>query len=141
MTVRGNLIRVRFRAFAATNAECGGLDYVEARSNRTADPDQAKAIAAQFPKRLGVRAHRFIGRNGASATGEVVFRSDLFPGNSKHGVNESGVKRYRSFLEHAGRLGYEVHYDSGNFRGSANVLPSEEEFERRLQSSSSARPS
>jgi hypothetical protein len=141
MSAGGNLIRVQFRMYAATDPEGyaamdpegrSSLEYVEA-STRTATPDQAKAIAGQFPKSVRLRAHSFIGRNGANATGEVVFRTDLYPNKSKHGVNEKGVKRYRSFREHAKRLGHEVNYDPGDFQGSFDIVPSEEEFEQRLQ--------
>jgi hypothetical protein len=150
MSAGGNLIRVRFRVYAATDPEGyaamdpegrSSLEYVEAVSNRTATLDQAKAIAAQFPKSVGLRVHRFIGRRGANATGEVVFHAALHLNKSKHGVNEGGVKRYRSFCRHARRLSHEVHYDPGDFQGSFDVVPSEEEFEQRLRGRSTVSPS
>jgi len=133
MSAQGNFHRAQFKVYATTDAERGGLEYVEAASNRTATPDEAKAIAAQFPERFGLRAHRFIGRHGAAETGEVVFRAGLFPDKSGQGVNEGGVRRYRSFRTHAERLGHEVHYDPGHLRGSHDVISSEEDFENRLR--------
>ena len=141
MSAERNLIRVQFRMYAATDPEGyaatdpegrSSLEYVEAAS-RTATPDQAKAIAAQYPKSVGLRVNSFIGRGGANATGEIVFRADLHLNKSKHGVNNGGMKRYRSFRRHAEHLSHEVHYDPGDFQGSFNVVPSEEEFEQRLR--------
>ena len=132
MIAQDSLNRAQFKVYAATDAECGGLEYVEATSNRTVTPDEAKAIAAQFPKSVGLRAHRFIGRRGAKETGEVVLRAYLCPTMSNRGVNKSGVKRYRSFRDHAERLGHEVHYDPGQFQGSPDAVRSEEDFENRL---------
>ena len=137
MIAQKNFNRARFKVYAATDAgaERGGLEYleyVEATSNRTVTPDEAVAIAAQFPKSVGLRAHRFIGRRGAEETGEVVFRADLYPDKSDQGVNEGGVNLYRSFREHAERLGHEVQYDPGDLQGFPGVLPSEEDFEGRL---------
>jgi hypothetical protein len=132
MSAQGNLSRAQFKVYAATDAERGGLEFVEATSNRTVTPDQAKAIAAQFPKRFGLRAHRFIGRGDATETGEVVFRVGLLPNKSDQGVNEGGVKRYRSFRKHAERLGHGFRYDPGHFQGSPDVISSEQDFESRL---------
>ena len=145
MIAQDNLNRVRFTVYAAADAECGGLDYVKATTNRTVTPDEAKAIADQFPKSVGLRAHRFIGRGGATEAGEVMLRADLCPQGSnqpwfdlyphtpKQGVNKGGVKRYRSFRKHAERLGHKVDYDAGQFQGSPDVVCSEEDFENRLR--------
>jgi len=134
MVAQGKVHRAQFKVHGAAlvNAERSGLEYVEATSDRTVTPDQAKAIAAEFPKSVGLRAHRFIGHSGAKETGEVVFRAHLHPNKSNRGVDEGGVKRYRSFRKHAERLGYEVQYDPGDLQGFPGVLPSEEDFEDRL---------
>ena len=132
MIGQDSLSRAQFKVYASTDAERGGLEYVEATSNRTATPDEAEAIAAQFPKSVGLRAHRFIGHSGAKETGEIVFHAYLYPKKSNQGVNEGGVKRYRSFRKHAEWLGHEVQYDPGDFQGSPGVVPSEEDFEKRL---------
>ena len=144
MIAQDNPNRVRFTVYAAADAECGGLEYVKATTNRTVTPDEAKAIAAQFPKSVGLRAHRFIGRGGATETGEVMLRADLCPQGSnqpwfdlyphtpKQGVNEGGVKRYRSFRKHAERVGHGFRYDPGHLKGSPDVISSEQDFENRL---------
>ena len=129
MSVQGNVHRAQFKVHAATDAECGGLEYVEATSNRTVTPDQAMAIAAQFPKSVGLRVHRFIGRRGAKEMAEVVFHAYLCPNKPNRGVNEGGFKRYCSFLKHAKRLGHEVHYDPGHLHASPEIIPSEDDFE------------
>jgi hypothetical protein len=132
MIVHGNINGAQFKVYAIADAECGGLEYVEATTNRMATPDEAKAIAAQFPKSIGLRAHRFIRRPGATGTGEVVFHATLCPNKPRQGVNEDGVKRYRSFRMHAGLLGHKVDYDPGHFQSSPDVVSSEEDFENRL---------
>ena len=132
MIAQDNINRAHFKVYAATDAECGGLEFVEATTNRMVTPDEAKAIAAQFPRSIGLRAHRFIGRRGAQATGEVVFHADLCPNTPRRGVNEGGVTLYRSFRKHAERLGHEVDYDPGHFQSPPDVISSEEDFENRL---------
>jgi len=124
--------RAHFKMYAAMDAECGGLAYVKAATNRMVTPDEAKAIEAQFPRSIGLHAHRFTGRPGATETGDVVFHADLCPNKPRQGVNEDGVKRYRSFRKHAERLGHEVDYDPGHFQSSPDVVSSEEDFENRL---------
>ena len=101
MIAQDNINRANFKVYAATDAECGGLAYVRATTRRTVTPDEAKAIAAQFPMSVGLRAHTFIGGPGATETGEVVLHADLCPNKSHQGVNEDGVKRYRAFRKHA----------------------------------------
>lgn len=132
MIAQDNINRAHFSVYAAMDAECGGLEYVKATTNTMVTPDEATVIAAQFPKSIGLRAHRFIGRRGAPETGEAVFHADLCPDKPRQGVNEGGVKRYRSFREHAERLGHEVGYDPGHFQGSPDAVSSEEDFENRL---------
>lgn len=132
MIAQDNINRAPFKVYAAVDAECGGLEYVKATTNKMITPDEAKAIEAQFPRSIGLRAHRFIGRPGATATVEVVFHADLCPNKSHQGVNENGVKRYRSFRKHAERLGHNVDYDPGDFQCSPDVVSSEEDFENRL---------
>jgi hypothetical protein len=133
MSAQGNFIKTQFRVYAATDAELGDLDYVEATSDRTPTPDLAQEIAAQFPKSVGLRAHRFIGRRGATETGEVVLRVGLSPTKPNQGVNQDGVKRYRAFRQRAERLGHEVQYDAGRFQGFPDdVISSEADFENRL---------
>ena len=61
-----------------------------------------------------------------------MFHAGLYPDKPDEGVNEGGVKRYRSFRKHAERLGYEVQYDPGDFQGSPGVVSSEDDFENRL---------
>lgn len=118
--------------YAAADAECGGLEYVKASTNRGLTADEAKDIAAQFPKSIGLRVHRFIGRPGAPESCEVALHADLCPNNSDQGVNEDGVKRYRSFLKHAERLGHEVDYDPARSQALPDVVSSEADFENRL---------
>lgn len=118
--------------YAAADAECGGLEYVKATTYKMLTPDQAKAIAAQFPKSIGLRVHRFIGRPGAPDTCEVMLHADLCQNKSDQGVNKDGVKRYRSFRKHAARLGYKVDYDPTHSQSSPDVVSSEADFENRL---------
>jgi hypothetical protein len=118
--------------YAATDAECGGLEYVKATTNRMLTPDQAKAIAAQFPTSIGLRVHRYIGRPGAPGTCEVMLHADLCPNKSDQGVNKDGIKLYRSFRKHAARLGYKVEYGPDHFHSSHDVVSSEADFENRL---------
>jgi hypothetical protein len=132
MIAQDNINRAHFSMYAAMDVECGGLEYVKATTDRIVSPDEAKAIAAQFPGSIGLRAHRFIGRPGATATGEVVFHAELCPNKPRQGVNAGGVKCYRSFRKHAERLGHEVDYDPGHFQSSPDVVSSEEDFENRL---------
>ena len=132
MIAQDNINRAHFSVYAAMDAECGGLEYVEATTNRLVTPDEAQVIAARFPRGIGLCAHRFIGRRGATETGEAVFHADLCPDKPRQGVNEGGVKRYRSFREHAERLGHKVDYDPGDFQCSPDVVSAEEDFENRL---------
>lgn len=131
MIAQDNINRAHFKVYAAMDAECGGLEYVKATTNMVT-PDEAAAIAAQFPKSIGLRAHRFTGRPGATETGEVVLQADLCPNKPRQGVNEDGVKRYRSFRKHAERLGHKVDYDPGHFQSSPDIVSSEEDFENQL---------
>jgi hypothetical protein len=131
MIAQGNINKAHFKVYAVMDAECGGLEYVKATTNMVT-PDEAVAIAAQFPMSIGLRAHRFIGHPGVAETGEVVLHADLCPNKLRQGVNEDGVKRYRSFRKHAERLGHNVHYDPGHFQSSLDVVSSEEDFENRL---------
>ena len=139
MVAQDGINRAHFKVYAATDAECGGLEYVKATTNRMVTPDEAKTIAAQFPKSIGLRAHRFTGRPGATETGEVVLHADLCPNKSHRGVNEDGVKRYRSFRKHAERLGHKVNYDPGHFQSLPDVVSSEEDFEKPALGSSGVR--
>ena len=62
----------------------------------------------------------------------MALHADLCPNNSDQGVNEDGVKRYRSFLKHAARLGHEVDYDPARSQAFPDVVSSEADFENRL---------
>lgn len=128
-----NVSKARFKVYAATDIECGGLEYVRASTHPVLTPDEAEAIAAQFPMSIGLRAHRFTGRPGVPEAGEVVLHADLCANKSRVGVDEDGVKRYRAFREHAERLGHEVGYDPGQLRGAPDVVCSEDDFENRLR--------
>ena len=133
MIAHDTISRARFKVYAARDTECGGLEYVRATTHRLLTPDEAKAVAAQFPASIGLHAHRFTGRPGVPETGEVVLHADLCANKSRLGVNEDGVKRYRSFREHAERLGHEVDYDPGHLQSSPDVVSSEEDFEKWLR--------
>ena len=133
MIVHDNINGAHFKVYAAADVECGGLEFVKASTDRGLTPDGAEGIAAQFPKSIGLRVHRFIGRAGAPESCEVELHADLCPHKSGRGVNEGGVKRYRSFREHAAALGHKVDYDPAHSQSSPDIISSEADFENRLR--------
>ena len=74
--------------------------------------DAAREIAALFPKSLRIRAH--VWTRVDPATDELVDQGgvwmsvDTAPSRVTGEVNESGMRRYRSFLKHCKRLGFEI---------------------------------
>ena len=128
MIVYDNFNGAHFKVYAAADVECGGREYVKASTDRGLTADGAEDIAAQFPKSIGLRVHRFIGRAGVPESCEVELHANLCPNRSDQGVNEGGVKRYRSFREHAARLGHKVDDDPAHSQSSPDIISSETDF-------------
>ena len=96
----------------------------------TETTEQALALAAEFPKSVGVRAttlsgHEYDGDYGRDENnvfhmewvhswrcGVVAWRAYLSTDGVNKGRNESGLKRYRSLHRHLGRLGIAAEYDT-----------------------------
>jgi hypothetical protein len=90
--------------------------------------EEAEAVVAQFPKSYGVKASTFAtprpeefgfeatdhnGNERARNTvlGSVIIDAIVRPDGVNGGINESGIKRIKSFLKKAAELGYMVEYD------------------------------
>lgn len=84
---------------------------------------EADAIAAQLPKSLRVRAMGY--SNSPTYHGYIQFRADLETNNVNGGVNETGLKRYRSLRKHLARLGHATTWVATY----ANSYDTEEAFE------------
>ncbi len=70
----------------------------------------AEAVAARFPKSCQVRVTRTASLDWDGDRGSVKMQVKLSPDAVNRGVNEAGLRRYRSFARHAARLGYRVVY-------------------------------
>lgn len=81
-------------------------------------PAEAMAFAARFPASAGLQIH------GANA----VSRATLAANGANGGVNETGVRRYRSLIRRAQQLGVTIEWH-GNAAGFRTVLISQEAFE------------
>jgi hypothetical protein len=92
--------------------------------------DDAKQLASLFPKSLRVRSTRFTtdqwtpGQHNAYGYVELDVR--LIGDDANGGVNETGVKRYRTFTRKLAELGYTLAWDGTYWR---NSYQSQAEFE------------
>lgn len=81
------------------------------------EPDEAIAFAASFPKSAGVKVH------GANATARATLRGD----GVNRGTNETGIRRYRSLISRAQKLGVTIEWHASSTTRTA--LISQEAFE------------
>jgi hypothetical protein len=119
----------------------------------TESHETAREVVAQFPKSLRMRATTCSGadyydhevhderygriwhspRTGdyshSWSTGYVSFRVNCSPDGVNQGINEAGIKRYRSFRRHCERLGIPVQFTVPRF---VNAVLSEDHLERLL---------
>lgn len=90
-------------------AEIDACEYWIKASIEVASVADAKALAAQFPKAIGLRALRLLG-GPTEASGIVEFQARISADGVNGGTNEAGIKRYRSFRKHLDRHGIEVNW-------------------------------
>jgi hypothetical protein len=91
--------------------------------------DDAKQVAAQFPKSLRVGSTRLTTPEWTPGEhrsyGYVRLQVFLTANDANGGINEGGIKRYQSFMRHVGRLGYTVRWNPDGRAG----YPTQEAFE------------
>lgn len=100
-----------FRVTASVSVAFGRIGNVSA-GLIVATPEEARAIAATFPKSVGVKASEISGSD--EGTGYVSFSVWLSPDAANKGKNETGLKRLRRFLQIAS-----WRYDAEAFGNSA----------------------
>lgn len=87
-----------------------------------ATPELAAEVAARFPKSAKVLSQQlstFDRETGANLTlGTVHFAAYLMANGVNGGRNETGIKRYHTFVRAAERLGYAVEYDATAYANS-----------------------
>jgi hypothetical protein len=88
--------------------------------------EDAKAFVAQFPKSAKMFAVAISGVTGIR--GWVAAHGNLVSNDVNHGINETGLKRYRTILKAASKLGIEIEYK----KDSANSYSSRETFEQAI---------
>lgn len=92
--------------------------------------EQAREIAAQFPKSYKVRGSSL----ASYATGETVetgivtWNRRLNPNDSNGGTNEAGIAAYHRMVAKLDQLGYDVEWATPY----ANSYPTRESFERNI---------
>ena len=93
--------------------------------------EEAKAIAARFPKSRKVRGTSCGGlRDGKYTTwGYVVLKTQLSPDGTTGTANETGIKRWFAFKKDCERLGIGIEWDGTCFR---NDYPTLKSFEQAL---------
>jgi hypothetical protein len=84
---------------------------------------EAQALVARFPKSAGLRATGCNTRDGV--VGHVRLRVGLEPNGANGGINETGLRRLRTVLRAAEKLGVPVAY--GPCYG--NSYPTQADFE------------
>jgi hypothetical protein len=116
--------------FATRDSSTGLLAQISA-SIYTETAEQARELAARFPKSAGVRANYLSGceydvdlvtfRGPVPADkrhpwqcGLVTWRVYLSEDGVNKGRNETGLKRYRTLRKHLGRLGITAEWDVRN---------------------------
>jgi hypothetical protein len=103
-------------ALAAQSAELPGVFYEVTDANRTTvsmyveTNEDAKAVAASFPKSVKVRASKAYGlANGKWTTcGWVTFCVEYKATGVTGTENEGGLKRLAAFRKNAAKLGFQV---------------------------------
>lgn len=90
--------------------------------------EQAIRIATEFPKSVGLKGMgiRRADGYGSRWCGYLRLTVNLFANDANGGVNEVGLRRYRTFRKHAARLGHEVIWATDH---SINHYPTEKSFE------------
>lgn len=81
--------------------------FLEARL-QTATAEEAREVAAMFPKSVKARGGHVTGIN--TDYGIVTVQANLVPNGATGEVNETAVKRWAAFKKHAARLGFELAY-------------------------------
>lgn len=81
-------------------------------SATVATEEEARAIAARFPKSAGIKATTLTSHNGGATLVQGYLRMGvrLVSDGVNGGVNETGLRRYRSFRRAAEKLGLDVEY-------------------------------
>lgn len=95
-------------------------------SSIVATADVARDLAAQFPKSVKLRGGGISGCSEGS--GYISLLVDLRPNGSNGGINETGLRRYRSFRKTCAKLGLETAWGSR----SRNSYPTEAALEAAL---------
>lgn len=75
--------------------------------------EEARALAASFPKSTKVRGGSLSTRTRDGepvVVGYVKFNANLVANGVNGGVNETGMKRYRSFRKHVAALGHPIEW-------------------------------
>jgi hypothetical protein len=93
--------------------------------------EEAKAIAARFPKSRKVRGTSCGGlRDGKYTTwGYVALHTHLYPDGTTGEKNETGIKRWFAFKRDCERLGIAIEWDGACFR---NAYPTQQQFEEAI---------
>lgn len=115
------------------HSDAGRLDFTRVAHVRLYidldTPEQAVDLAARFPKAAKVHGGPCSGwgPNGALPTTGLISGYAILEANGVNGgVNETGLKRYRTWLAAAEKLGLEI-----DWRGDAagNAYPTQADFE------------
>jgi hypothetical protein len=101
----------------------------------TKTPEEAKEIASQFSKSAKVRGTTLStysreNPDQSLTRGTVHFQANLSPSGVNRGINETGLKRYRSFRKTAEKLGHPVEWHGPTF---SNAYKNEDDFEQALR--------
>lgn len=86
--------------------------------------DAAIAVASMFPKSCKVRATKLFGAD--SVRGYVEFQVHLYENGVNGGVNETGIRRYKTLMKHCAKWGVPVVMAERRY---ANAFESIEAFE------------
>jgi hypothetical protein len=99
------------------------LSHITA-SARTATVEDAQALAAQFPKSAKVSA---VSLGGDPAhLGIIQFHVNLAPNGNNGGINETGLRRYRTLMRAAAKAGITVEWTAAQ---AVNSFATQAEFE------------
>lgn len=119
MTTNG--ITAEVRAYHATEGQEPPIGFDFSITVETLE--QAVEIAGWFPKSCRIEATRLV--SASSVRGYVRGGASLRSNGVNGGVNETGLRRYRSIVRHCQRLGITTGYRAD----AGNSYPSQAEFE------------
>lgn len=118
---------VNFRIWATARPD-GALSRIEAGA-ATSTFEEAQRVAATFPKSVKLVSTHLSG-DPDGQSGYVSFNASFVANGTNGGVNETGLRRYRTFRRFAASLGHEVLW-TATFGNAVT----EAEFERIVLSS------